>query len=104
MSVLLTRPPLPVIILMALGLVDLVSTVVLYELGLIEELNPLMRPLLEASAVLFVAVKLVTLVAAFAAMQWYVRKDERFVRMAATYGALAYSLLWATWVVAAHSA
>ena len=84
--------------MMLVGLADLVSTVALYSAGLVVELNPLMRPLLDRSPALFALVKLATLAAVFVALQWHRPKDERFVRKAAAYGTAAYVTLWAVWV------
>lgn len=93
-AVLLRKPPRELTLLMSVGLVDLVSTMVLYSLGLVVELNPIMRPLLQNSLVLFAAVKIATLLAAYVALQLYRSVDEQFVRKAALTGALAYILVW----------
>lgn len=96
------RPPVPVLLLMAVGLSDLVLTAVLYEAGLIVELNPLMRPLIQSSTLLFVAVKLATLVVAYVGLQVYGRIEPIFVRRAAWIGTFAYVALWIGWVAGAH--
>jgi hypothetical protein len=87
---------------MVIGLLDLVSTAVLYSLGLIVELNPLMSPLLETHPLVFAVVKLATLGAAFAAMQWYRRIDERFVHRIASAASVAYVSIWTVWFLGAH--
>ncbi|MER3413143.1 MAG: hypothetical protein C4341_02675 [Armatimonadota bacterium] len=91
------RPAVETVLLMALGLADLASTVVLYRLGLIVELNPVMRPLLERSLVLFTVVKLLSLAAAFVTLQLYRARDEDFCRVAAKWGAIAYAAVWLVW-------
>lgn len=101
-GVLLARPPLPVTLLVAIAMFDLVLTTVLFCFGLIEELNPLMRPLLHTHPALFVVVKLATIVAAFIGLQWYRQFDERFVRLAAGCGATVYSVVWVSWCIGAH--
>jgi hypothetical protein len=92
--VLKAKPPRELVFLMAVGLLDLLSTVILYCLGYVQELNPLMRPLLEHSPITFTLVKLGTLALAFVGMQLYAHIDERFVRTAAKYGVIAYVALW----------
>ncbi len=91
------RPAVETVLLMGIGLADLVSTVVLYQLGLIVELNPIMRPLLDRSAALFTVVKLLTLVAAYVTLQLYRARDEAFCRQAAKWGAIAYAVVWLSW-------
>lgn len=92
-----TKPPRELVLLMAVGLADLISTAVLYSLGLIAELNPLMRPLLETSPLLFCGVKLLTLAIAYAALQHYRKTDEGFVRRSSLYGTFAYVGIWVVW-------
>ena len=103
-GVLLRKPPLELGLLMAVGLIDLVSTVVLYSMGLVVELNPLMRPLLESSPALFTLIKLGTLLSAYVVMQLYRQVDERFVRRASLYGAIAYVVVWLICTTAGASA
>ena len=90
----LVKPPREVVFLMAVGLVDLVTTVVLYCFGFVEEINPLMRPIIEKSPVLFTFIKLATLVAAYFVMIWYTKVDEKFVRRVAWLGGWTYVVVW----------
>lgn len=87
---------------MAIGLADLVLTVVLYMLGLIRELNPLMAPLLESSVPLFSFVKLATLAAAYLGLQAYRVHDPVFVSKATVAACYCYLALWSSWVLVAH--
>ena len=90
-------PTKSLVILLGIGLVDLIVTAVLHQRGLIEELNPLMQPLIERSEWLFAAVKGLTLVAAWSALVWYAQHNLRFVRNACALGAAAYLTLWTAW-------
>jgi hypothetical protein len=101
--VLCRKPPIELVLLMAVGVIDLLSTVILYCMGLVVELNPLMRPLLEASPWLFSIVKLATLFVAYVAMQAYRKHDETFVRRAALGGATAYIIVWSACTLAGHT-
>lgn len=96
-AMLFRRPALETVLLMALGLADLVSTVVLHQLGLIVELNPIMRPLLERSTSLFVLAKVATLAGAYITLQLYRARDEEFCRMAARWGTITYAAVWLVW-------
>lgn len=69
----------------------------LHSCGLIVELNPLMRPLIERSEWLFAAVKAMTLVLGWMALVWYARQNREFVRRAAAFGTLAYLAIWTSW-------
>jgi hypothetical protein len=83
--------------LLAIGLTDLVVTVLLHRRGLIEELNPLMAPLLVGSDLRFVLVKGATLVAAWILLLRTAREDLRGVRRACLCGSAAYlATLWLT--------
>lgn len=93
-TVLLRKPPIELILLITIGVLDLASTVILYMLGLIVELNPIMRPLLETSPALFTAVKMATLIAAYIVLQMYRSVDESFVKKASLYGTVAYVSVW----------
>ncbi|MDK3156357.1 DUF5658 family protein [Kamptonema cortianum] len=87
-------------LLLTIGFVDLVLTAVLHKQGLIVELNPLMRPLIERSEWLFVLVKASTLILAWVVMYHYSRTHLEFVRKAATIASVAYLLIWTTWFIA----
>lgn len=84
-------------VLLFVGIADLIATAWLHSRGLIVELNPLMRPLIERSEWLFVVVKSLTLVLAWAVLAWYGRQNLGFVRKACTIGSIAYVLVWCAW-------
>jgi hypothetical protein len=87
--------------LMAIGFVDLIATAILHSKGLIIELNPLMRPLIERSEWHFAIAKGATLVAAFVVIASYLRTNPEFVRKACWTGSIAYLVIWTLWFVAA---
>lgn len=95
-------PTRALILLLAIGTIDLLATAILHHHGLIQELNPLMRPLIERSEWLFAAVKGLTLVLAWGVMAWYARHNLEFVRRAALVGSVVYLAVWSTWFGAAH--
>ncbi|RYG26257.1 hypothetical protein EON82_04040 [bacterium] len=76
--------------LLAIGLADLVATALLHRQGLIEELNPLMAPLLGGDQMRFVAVKMATLLAAWLLLARTARTDLKGVRRACLGGSAAY--------------
>lgn len=87
-------------LLLGIGFVDLMVTALLHANGLIVELNPLMRPLLEQSEWLFVFVKSFTLVAAWCALAWYARQNLRFVRQVCLLSSALYLVIWSAWFLA----
>jgi hypothetical protein len=84
---------------MAIGFLDLIVTAVLHANGMIVELNPIMRVLIEQSEWLFAFVKALTLFAGWAALAWYAQSNRDFVRKAALCGSGAYVALWLGWFV-----
>lgn len=90
-------PSRAVALLMAIGFADLLATALLHRMGLIVELNPLMRPLLERSEFLFAAVKGATLVTTWVFLCVYAKTNRPFVRLAAIGGSAAYLALWVAW-------
>ncbi len=96
----MTRRLLPtraLALLLAIGFLDLIVTAVLHAQGMIIELNPLMRPLIERSEWLFAAVKAMTLAIAWVAMVYYARINRDFVRKACIFGSAAYVMIWTGW-------
>lgn len=85
------------ILLLAIGTVDLIVTAVLHQRGLIVELNPIMRPFIERSEWLFVLVKGATLVLAWTVIARHAQKNLQFVRTACAAGCIAYSAVWTIW-------
>lgn len=83
--------------LLAIGLTDLVVTALLHSQGRIEELNPLMAPLLVGGEVRFVLVKMATLAAAWFLLVRTAKTDLKGVRRACLGGSAAYlATLWLT--------
>lgn len=94
-------PTRALVLLLGIGFVDLVMTAILHAQGLIVELNPIMRPVIEQSEWLFAAVKGATLVAAWLVMLHYSKSHLVFIRHACVCGSLAYVLIWTIWFSAA---
>lgn len=88
-------------LLLGIGFIDLIATAILHSQGKIVELNPIMRPLIEQSELLFSCVKGLTLVAAWVVMARYAKHNLDFVRKACCIGAGAYLLIWTSWFFAA---
>jgi hypothetical protein len=83
--------------LLAIGLIDLVVTALLHSQGRIEELNPLMAPLLAGGEGRFVVVKAATLLAAWVLLARTAKTDLKGVRRACLGGSAAYlATLWLT--------
>lgn len=90
-------PTRALMLLLAIGFVDLIVTAVLHANGRIIELNPLMRPLIEQGEWLFALVKSFTLILAWAVMAWYARQNLDFVRKICIAGSGFYLLVWCSW-------
>ncbi len=90
-------PTRALFLLLSIGFLDLVTTAALYSQDLIEEMNPLMRPLLETSVWLFVLVKGMTLAFAYLFMLKYCDQYKDFVRKACLAGSAAYVIIWLVW-------
>lgn len=88
-------------VLLLIGFVDLISTAVLHQRGLIQEMNPVMRVFIERSEWLFVLVKGGTLVASWYVLARYARTNLQFVRTACIAGSCCYVGLWLVWFTAA---
>lgn len=87
-------------LLIGVGLLDLVMTAWLHAQGLIVELNPVMRPVIEQGEWLFALVKGGTLIVAWYAMATYARTNRDFVRKACWAGSLVYVTVWCGWFFA----
>ncbi|MEZ0325336.1 MAG: DUF5658 family protein [Fimbriimonas sp.] len=94
-------PNKSLILLICIGLIDLVATAMLHARGLIVELNPIMRPVIEHSEWAFALVKGVTLLIAFITMSQYARQNSVFVGKASKIGILMYTGIWIVWFTAA---
>jgi hypothetical protein len=88
-------------VLLIIGFADLISTAVLHQMGLIQEMNPVMRIFIEKSEWLFVLVKGGTLVASWYVLARYARTNLKFVRTACIAGSCFYVFLWLAWFTAA---
>lgn len=89
-------------LLMAIGLLDLLSTALLHRAGMIVEVNPIMRFFIVKSEWLFAFAKGITLGAAWGAMAWYARTDLRFVTRACLIGSAVYVGVWCVWFFGAR--
>lgn len=90
-------PSRAVILLLFIGLVDLISTAVLHSRGLITEMNPVMKPIIETSEWLFAFVKGATLLLAWLFMMRYAANHKAFIRKACLSGSAAYVAIWCLW-------
>lgn len=98
----LVFPTRSLIVLLAIGIIDLVSTAVLHSKGLIVELNPLMRGFITQSEWLFAFVKGLTIGAAWGTMAWYAQQNKDFVNKACIVGSIVYVVIWTSWFVGAR--
>lgn len=90
-------PTRALLLLMGIGFLDLISTAILHAHGKIEELNPVMKPLIEHSEWAFAFVKGLTLVACWAMMVWYWPQNRDFVRRSCLWGSGIYFAIWLIW-------
>jgi hypothetical protein len=88
-------------VLVLIGFFDLISTAVLHQRGLIQEMNPVMRIFIDRSEWLFVAVKGATLLVSWYVLARYARTNLQFVRKACLAGSCCYVGLWIVWFTAA---
>ncbi len=93
-------PTRALMLLLGIGFVDLMLTAFLHANGLITEMNPLMRPLIEQSEWLFAVVKSCTLVAAWCALAWYAKQNIEFVRRVCLLSSALYLIIWSGWFLA----
>ena len=94
-------PSRAIALLMGIGFLDLIVTALLHANGLIVELNPLMKPVIETSEWLFAFVKGSTLVGAWWVMLRYTHSHLPFIRKACLIGSGAYAFIWLTWFISA---
>ena len=74
------------------GLVDLLTTLFWLHTGRAIEVNPVMAAILKAGIPLFVAIKLTTLAAYVAVMEWYRRnRSESFAHVVGNVTVFAYA-------------
>jgi len=79
--------------LLAIGLLDLVATAILHAQGQIEELNPVMAPVIAGGEWRFVAVKSATLAFAWLILARRAKDAPTQVRRACLWGCAAYLCL-----------
>lgn len=87
-------------LLLGIGLVDLIATALLHQHGLIIELNPLMKPIIETSEWLFALVKGLTLVLAWVVILKHATTHLEFIKKACAAGSFAYMTIWTVWFIA----
>jgi hypothetical protein len=84
------------ILLLAVGLVDLLTTLFWLGTGRAIEVNPIMAAVLDTGVPLFVLVKLATLGAYIAVMEWYRRRrNPAFAEVVGNFTVLAYLGIYA---------
>jgi hypothetical protein len=66
------------VVVLAIGLLDLVTTLFWLATGQVIEVNPVMAAVLQAGVAVFILVKVVTLGAYVAVMEWY-RRNRSYV-------------------------
>jgi hypothetical protein len=93
-------PSRSILLLVGIGLIDLVSTAWFYSRGMIVEMNPLMRVLLERGEWLFVVVKALTLLATWFVLVHYAKHNLKFVRSSCCVGSAVYLAIWLVWFTA----
>ncbi len=94
-------PSKSLVVLIVIGLIDLIATAMLHARGLIVELNPIMRPVIEHSEWLFALIKGSTLLVAYLTMMQYARQNIDFVTKASRMGIILYTGIWLVWFTAA---
>lgn len=95
-------PTRAIAVLLLIGMVDLISTAVLYHYGKIVEMNPVMRVFLERGEWAFVVAKGATLAISWYVLASYARQNRLFVRNACLFGSAAYLAVWLIWFHAAR--
>jgi len=87
-------PSRAIVLLMSIGFLDLFSTAWLNHQHMIEEMNPLMRILLNNGEWPFVVVKGLTLLVTWIALVHYAKENLPFVRKVCLAGSALYLALW----------
>ena len=80
--------------LAAIGIADLVTTLLFIGAAGAGEANPLMAPLLQLGPIVFIQAKLLLLLAPLAVLEWARRYRPRFVHRAVNCGIAAYVVLY----------
>ena len=81
--------------LLFIGMADLVTTTYLLHTGRILEANPIMSVVFNISPLLFVAVKVLTLGAYVAVMEWYKHRNPDVTRIICSGTLVAYLVIFA---------
>ena len=97
-------PTKALFLLLLIGTLDLIATAVLYSRGLIVELNPLMKPVIEASVWLFVLLKGMTLALAYFCMIRFAKSHLEFIQKSCIVGSGLYIFIWTVWFIAGSRA
>lgn len=84
-------------LLLGIGILDMVSTAWLHSHGLIVEMNPVMKVLIERGEWLFILVKGGTLFLAWLLMVQYSRDHLQLVRISCLLGSAVYGTIWLSW-------
>ncbi|MHB8636656.1 MAG: DUF5658 family protein [Fimbriimonadaceae bacterium] len=90
-------PTRAIALILFIGVIDLITTAFLHANGLIVEMNPLMRGVINRSEWLFVLVKGMTLAVGWVMLVHYARFNVNFVRRACILGSAAYIVVWLVW-------
>lgn len=89
-------------LLLAIGFLDLFTTLWLHVNGMMVELNPIMRYFLLKDEWVFVLVKSATLFGAWGVLVWYAKQNREFVRRSCLWASGAYVALWVVWFSVGH--
>lgn len=84
------------LLLIGIGLIDLISTIVLLELGIVTEANPLMRSLLPYGWTAFISFKCFTLLTYIAVITWYRQRRPRAGVIVENFTIAAYLCIYVT--------
>lgn len=90
------------LLLIAVTMADLISTIWLIGTGRCIEMNPIMNYFLSHGWAPFIGFKLLTVLAAVGFTEWYRHRDEKFTRHSLRVGVLGYVLVWVMWFTMAN--
>lgn len=81
-------------ILLAICLLDMLSSAVLFHHGMAREANPLLRSAAEAGTLPFIMAKSATFVPALVAAEWYRRRRPAFIVPLIRWAGIAYASVY----------
>jgi len=92
----IARAVLPInVLLLIIGLTDLSTTLYWLHTGCAIEVNPIMAAVLQTSRMLFVGLKLTTLIAYVVVMEWYRRRRSAVIaRLVGNFTVFAYTTIY----------